>query len=121
MTNAVDPASNVPYKGQKFFVAKTAEFDRWLTALRDARAKAKIAERARRASDGNFGDHKAVGGGVFEMRIDYGPGYRVYYFRRGLQLIILLCGGDKTSQRRDIVEAIRLKERIERDGSADAL
>ncbi|MBX9813639.1 MAG: hypothetical protein A4S12_08795 [Proteobacteria bacterium SG_bin5] len=120
MTEPVDPPATVSYTGQAFAISQTPVFADWLAALRDARAKAKIADRARRAADGNFGDHKSVGGGVFEMRIDHGPGYRVYFFRRGQELIILLCGGDKKSQQRDIAEALRLKEMIE-DGGTEAL
>lgn len=79
---------------------------------------ARIVDRLKRASNGNFGDWKSAGGGVFEMRIDYGPGHRVYYFQRGKQLVILLCGGDKRTQDADIAEAKRLKEEIERQNGA---
>ena len=80
----------------------TPEFDAWLKALRDPTGKARILARIRSAESGNFGDCAAVGGGVFEMRIHVGPGYRVYYGRRGEATYLLLCGGDKSSQRRDI-------------------
>ncbi len=70
--------------------------------MRDRRAVARINIRIRRASQGHFGDARAVGSGVSEMRINYGPGYRLYFTRRGTQLIILLCGGDKDSQEQDI-------------------
>jgi putative addiction module killer protein len=73
--------------------------------LRDPRAKARIAIRIDRLALGNAGDAKPVGSGVSEMRIDYGPGYRLYFIRRGEALIVLLCGGDKGSQQRDIVRA----------------
>jgi putative addiction module killer protein len=73
--------------------------------LRDPRAKARIAIRIDRLALGNAGDAKPVGSGVSEMRIDYGPGYRLYFIRRGEALIVLLCGGDKASQQRDIVRA----------------
>jgi putative addiction module killer protein len=73
--------------------------------LRDPRAKARIAIRIDRLALGNAGDVKPVGSGVSEMRIDYGPGYRLYFIRRGEALIVLLCGGDKGSQQRDIVRA----------------
>lgn len=80
--------------------------DRW---LRDARAKARILSRLRLVSLGNFGDHKPAGGhGVQELRIDVGPGYRIYYVQRGKVLVILLCGGDKSSQGRDIKAAQKL-------------
>ena len=99
-------------------MTETDAFARWFGSLRDGRTVAKIADRLKRASNGNFGDYKSVKGGVFEMRVDTGPGYRVYFFRRGKELIILLCGGDKSSQHDDIVRAKQLKEEIEgRDGA----
>lgn len=84
---------------------KSATFDRWLSDLRDRNAKSRIEARIRRLSLGNPGDVKPVGEGVSEMRIDYGPGYRVYYQRRGMLVAILLCGGDKSTQDQDIVQA----------------
>jgi len=84
---------------------KTDVFDRWLTELRDVRARARIEARIRRLSIGNPGDAKPVGEGISEMRIDYGPGYRVYYLKRGRIVVVLLCGGDKSTQDRDIVVA----------------
>lgn len=84
---------------------KSATFDRWLSDLRDRNAKSRIEARIRRLSLGNPGDVKPVGEGVSEMRIDYGPGYRVYYQRRGMLIAILLCGGDKSTQDQDIVQA----------------
>jgi len=86
-------------------VRQTAAFGLWLRTLRDQRAKARIAARIRRASFGNLGDVRSVGKGVWEMRIDCGPGYRVYFARRGDTLVILLCGGDKDTQDRDIERA----------------
>ncbi|MBU4531033.1 MAG: type II toxin-antitoxin system RelE/ParE family toxin [Hoeflea sp.] len=80
-------------------------FDRWLRALRDRRAVSKILLRIERISDGNFGDHKGVGDGVQELRVDHGPGYRVYYVQRGSLVVVLLCGGDKSSQARDVATA----------------
>ena len=74
----------------------------------------RIVDRIKRASNGNFGDVKPAGAGVSEMRIDYGPGYRVYCFRRAKELVILLCGGDKKTQKADIAQAMRMKEEIER-------
>ena len=73
-------------------------FDEWLDSLRDRRAKAKIRARLDRVEDGNLGDCKPVGEGVFELRIDYGPGYRIYFGQEGITIIILLCGGDKSTQ-----------------------
>ena len=84
---------------------KSTTFDRWLADLRDKRAVARILARLDRLAVGNPGDVKPVGEGISEMRIDYGPGYRVYFRQRGLLLIILLCGGDKSTQDRDIARA----------------
>ena len=80
-------------------------FDEWLDSLRDIRAKAKIRARLDRVEDGNLGDCKSVGEGVFELRIDYGPGYRIYFGQEGITIIILLCGGDKSTQKQDIDKA----------------
>ena len=82
-------------------VRQTETFARWLAGLRDDRAQARINTRIRRLSLGNPGDVKSVGEGVLEMRIDYGPGYRIYYVQRGTSLVILLAGGDKRTQDRD--------------------
>jgi putative addiction module killer protein len=92
-------------------VEVTEEFDKWLRALRDLQAKVRIFERIRRLGDGNPGDVKPVGKGVSEMRINYGPGYRLYYTQRGGSLVILLCGGDKSSQTKDIGRAIAMAQR----------
>jgi putative addiction module killer protein len=92
-------------------VRQTPEFSSWLLRLRDANASARIVGRIRRIELGNPGDAKSVGGGVMEMRIDYGPGYRVYYVHRGAEVIILLCGGDKRTQQRDIMRAQALAEK----------
>jgi putative addiction module killer protein len=94
-------------------IRQTHEFAKWFRALRDARAFARIDARIARAANGNFGDVKPAGGGVSEMRIDYGPGYRVYFIRRGNELIILLCGGDKASQDRDIKRAQKIARELE--------
>jgi putative addiction module killer protein len=85
-----------------FEVRKTQVFADWLVELRDDRARAKIAARIDRLAQGNAGDVRPVGEGISELRIDYGPGYRVYFSKRGQKLIILLCGGDKRSQNKDI-------------------
>jgi putative addiction module killer protein len=90
----------------------TEEFAAWLDNLRDGRATARINVRLRRLSLGNPGDVKPVGEGVSEIRIDYGPGYRVYFVQRGMALIILLCGGDKRTQDRDIAAAKRLAREL---------
>lgn len=83
-------------------------FDTWLTALKDRRGRARIAHRIRSAEHGNFGDCEPVGEGVSEMRIHFGPGYRVYFTRRGTAAYLLLAGGDKASQQRDIKRALEM-------------
>lgn len=94
-------------------VRQTEEFSKWLQGLRDERARARIAERLLRVEAGNFGDAKPVGDGLSELRIDYGPGYRVYFVRRGPVLVILLCGGDKRTQAADIKRAKRTARKLE--------
>ena len=89
-------------------VPQTEILARWLERLRDGRARARIKARIHRLSVGNPGDVKSVRGGVLEMRIDYGPGYRVYFVRRGEALVILVAGGDKQTQSHDIAMAIKL-------------
>ena len=84
---------------------RTQEFDNWLKDLRDGVAKARIAVRIRSAEQVNFGDCEPVGDGISEMRIHFGPGYRLYYTRRGEVVYLLLCAGDKSSQKRDIKRA----------------
>ncbi len=88
-----------------FELIKSDTFDKWLGSLRDARAISRINARLRQVSLGNLGDVAPVGEGVSEMRIFYGPGYRVYFIREGQALVVLLCGGDKSSQQRDIKRA----------------
>jgi len=89
-------------------VRQTDVFAKWLLGLRDLRARARIQARIDRLELGNFGDARPVGQGVSELRIDHGPGYRVYFVRRGSELIILLAGGDKGSQSTDIRKALNL-------------
>ena len=90
-------------------------FDEWLTSLRDARAQAKIATRINRLAAGNFGDCKSLRQGLYELRIDWGPGYRLYYGMVGKTYILLLCGGDKRKQGTDIERALEyLKDYKER-------
>jgi len=84
---------------------KSETFDQWLRDLRDIRAAARIQVRLDRMAAGNPGDIKPVGDGISEMRIDCGPGYRVYFMRRGLMIVVLLCGGDKSTQDKDIAQA----------------
>lgn len=97
------------YNASMLEILQTDEFAKWLKRLRDADAKARINVRIRRVSlTGNFGDAKPVGDGVFELRIDYGPGYRVYYSQCGREIVLLLIGGDKSSQQKDIDKAKKL-------------
>lgn len=89
-------------------IRETQEFSNWLRTLRDPRGRAKILVRIDRLAQGNPGDVEPVGEGLSELRIDHGPGYRVYFVKRGTALMLLLCGGDKKSQERDIAKAKRL-------------
>jgi putative addiction module killer protein len=93
-----------------FELIRTDEFNAWLIKLRDRRGVVKIGFRLARLEQGILGDVKPVGDGVSEIRIDHGPGYRLYYVKRGLVIIVLLCGGDKSSQDRDIARAKLLAE-----------
>ena len=93
-------------------IRKTQVFAQWLDALSDLRGRARIQARIERLAMGNAGDVKPVGEGVSELRIDYGPGYRVYFKKRGQTLIVLLAGGDKSSQTRDIKTALRLARNL---------
>jgi putative addiction module killer protein len=95
-----------------FTIQKTEYFNDWLHGLRDIRGKAKILARLKRAEQGNLGDHRSVGDRVFEMRVDFGPGYRVYFSRMGGIVIIILVGGDKSSQSRDITKAKQIAREI---------
>lgn len=90
----------------------THVFDVWFESLRDKQAARRIQARIDRAEDGNLGDHKSVGEGVSEMRIHYGPGFRVYFTQRGLEIVILLAGGDKSSQIKDIQIAQELARQL---------
>jgi putative addiction module killer protein len=94
-------------------VQRTDVFVEWLDGLRDDDAVARIASRIDRLAAGNPGDVKSVGGGVSELRIDYGPGYRLYFTKRGRAVVILLCGGDKSTQAKDIKLAIKLAKELD--------
>jgi putative addiction module killer protein len=96
-----------------FTVLQTQEFQNWLDALRDRRGQVRIAARIRLAEVGNLGDWKPVGGEVSEMRVDFGPGYRLYFTRRGSVLIVMLAGGDKSNQARDIRRAQKLLKELD--------
>ena len=104
---AIDARTNVPYKGQTSLV-QTAQFRDWLDGLRDRKARLRIDDRLKRLAAGNAGDSQPVGDGVQELRLHFGPGYRIYYTWHDGLLVILLTGGDKGSQSRDIARAKEL-------------
>ena len=93
-------------------IRQTAQFETWLRRLRDREARQRVNARIRRVSLGNLGDARPVGEGVSELRIHYGPGYRVYFLQRGARIVILLAGGDKGSQERDVNAAIETARRL---------
>lgn len=95
-----------------FTLHETDTFATWMNSLKDKRAKARIAQRLDRLARGNPGDVEPVGNGISELRVDYGPGYRVYHVKHGKMLIVLLCGGDKSSQKRDIKRAKQLANEL---------
>ncbi len=96
----------------EYEVIKSATFLNWLKGLRDRNARARIAVRIDRIEEGNFGDHRSVGGGVSEVRVNVGQGYRIYYTVRNRTVVILLCGGDKSSQRQDIRRARQMESEL---------
>jgi putative addiction module killer protein len=114
----IDTSDNVLYVGQEIEIRETHEFRDWLDGLRDRKARLRIDDRIRRLAAGNPGDTKSVGDGVQELRFNFGPGYRVYYTWVGPMLVLLLTGGDKDSQVRDIVRAKMLAKEAE-DGVED--
>jgi putative addiction module killer protein len=93
---------------------RSSDFDAWLSGLADQRAKARILARLRSAALGNFGDCESVGDGVLEMRIHFGPGYRLYLVRTGTIVYVVLGGGDKSSQKRDIARAKKMARELEK-------
>jgi putative addiction module killer protein len=93
-------------------IRKTETYAQWIDNLRDLQARARVQVRIERLAAGNPGDVRAVGEGVSELRIDYGPGYRVYFTKRGREVVILLAGGDKTTQSADIKVALRLSHNL---------
>ena len=96
-------------------INRTEQFNQWLAALKDIKGKAQILTRIKRASLGNFGDTKPLSDGVSEMRIHFGPGYRVYYAREGRTIYLLLSGGDKSTQSKDIKTAIAMWKQIQKE------
>ena len=95
-----------------FTIVRTSEFDEWLAALADGRGKARILARLNSAAHGNLGDCDSVGEGVSEMRVHFGPGYRVYFIRNGATVYVILCGGGKSTQKQDIAQAKKLAAEI---------
>jgi putative addiction module killer protein len=95
-------------------VLQTADFRQWMERLKDSVARNRIVARIDRAASGNLGDWKSVGGGVAEMRIDHGPGYRVYFVRHGDRMIVILAGGTKRTQSADIRKAIEIATELEK-------
>ena len=108
LLHALHVVYGISYNALMYTVLRSATFDRWLDGLTDRQAVNRIVARLLAAEDGHLGDVSPVGGGVSEMRIQQGPGYRVYFITRGAELIVLLCGGDKDSQQRDIERARRM-------------
>jgi len=96
-----------------FELRRTADFDKWLKSLRDTRARAKILVRIERLARGNPGDVMPVGEGISELRVHFGPGYRVYFKQAGTQIVLLLCGGDKDTQASDIIRAKMLAKELD--------
>ena len=96
-----------------FTILTTDTFNAWFTGLRDKKAKAIVQARISRAESGNFGDCEPVGEGVSEMRVHFGAGYRVYFKRQGLEIVILLAGGNKATQPKDIKTALKLAQQLE--------
>ncbi len=96
-----------------FLVETTEYFEKWLRKLRDRKAKAKIFVKLKQLEFGNFGDHKSVGSGLSELKIAYGPGYRLYYTIRDQRIVIMVIGGDKSSQSKDIEKAQSILKRME--------
>jgi putative addiction module killer protein len=94
-------------------IKRTPEFDAWFSGIRDGVTRVRLVARLRKAQLGNLGDVKSLGGGLFEMRENFGPGWRMYYLKRGVVLIVMLGGGDKSTQAADIAKAVKLAARIE--------
>jgi len=93
-------------------ILKTSKFTKWIQELKDLKGKARIQARIDKLEFGHFGDCESIGSGVFELRIHFGPGYRVYLMKKGQELVILLAGGDKGSQAKDIKQAINLSNEL---------
>lgn len=118
MTEPIDNSPTVLHKGQNIEIRQTLLFGEWIRALRDRQARLLIADRLKRFAAGHAGDTKPVGDGVHELRLSFGPGYRIYYRWRGNTLVLFLTGGDKDSQARDIAKAKALAKESD-DGTED--
>ncbi|MEP7223111.1 MAG: type II toxin-antitoxin system RelE/ParE family toxin [Novosphingobium sp.] len=118
MSNRIDEFSDVLYTGRQYTIEQTALFADWLDRLSDRSGRIRILKRLSRLAAGNFGDVKSVGDGVSEMRMFFGPGYRAYYMLKDEIVLLLLAGGDKDSQVRDIARAKDLARKV-RDGNQD--
>lgn len=118
MTDDFDNAPSVLYEGQKYAVRQTEVFATWLGKLRDRQGRLRILARLRRLADGNPGDYRSVGDGVLELRMMFGPGYRAYFTYKDDVVVLLLVGGDKSSQARDIEVAKQLAGQV-RYGTQD--
>jgi putative addiction module killer protein len=108
----VDTRTDVNYSSHMVEIRKTALYVQWFESLRDRQARARVDVRVFRLAHGNPGQHRVLTDSVVELKIDYGPGYRVYFTQRGDELVLLLAGGDKSSQQQDIEAAIRLAKEI---------
>ncbi|MDR2550009.1 MAG: type II toxin-antitoxin system RelE/ParE family toxin [Desulfobulbus sp.] len=97
----------------KYELRSTEHFNRWLSKVRDKTTRARIFHRLDAVAMGSFGDHKALSTDLFELRLFFGPGYRIYYTIRGKEIVLLLTGGDKSTQAKDIVKAAKLMEELE--------
>ena len=111
-TGQLDRVYPIRYTIKMKSIHTTETFDTWFASLTDKQAARRIQVRIDRAEDGNFGDCEPVGEGVSEMRIHYGPGYRVYFVQRGLEIVILLAGGDKSTQSKDIKSALKIARQL---------
>jgi putative addiction module killer protein len=109
----IDKLSLITYNNAVIEIEETIGYKRWIRRIKDDKTVAIINSRLSRVALGNLGDAKSVGGKVWELRIDYGPGYRVYFTWRGKELIILLAGGDKTTQSQDISKAQKMAQEVE--------
>ncbi len=118
MTEPIDKPPLVLYKGQNIEIRQTLLFGKWFRTLRDRQGQLRIADRLKRFASGHAGDTKPVGDGVHELRLNFGPGYRIYYMWCASSLVLLLIGGDKDSQARDIAKAKALAKEAD-DGIED--